>query len=208
MRFIKQSVALVALLALLVPVWARAEIAPSTPPNVIVQQKTDEILKLIEQNRSVYQQDKNALYQMVDRRIVPYFDFDRMSQWVLARYWRTASPAQRTAFKAQFTDLLVRTYATALLSYSGQRISYLPYREQAGSDHALIRTLVIENNGGPNIPIDYSFVHDPTGWKVYDVSIDGVSLITNYRSVYESKIRRDGLDGLIVSMKRVNGASP
>jgi len=208
MRLMKRSVSLIALLGFFVPVWALAEIAPSTPPNIIVHQKTDQILHLIEHNHGLYKRNKSALYEMVNRRIVPYFDFRRMSRWVLARYWRTANPTQRTAFTAQFTDLLVRTYATALLSYSGQRIAYLPYHEDAGGDHAMVKTLVIENNGGANIPIDYMFIHDKIGWKVYDVTIDGVSLVTNYRSVYASKIRRDGLDGLIASMKRVNGASP
>ncbi|MHB8254755.1 MAG: MlaC/ttg2D family ABC transporter substrate-binding protein [Acidiferrobacter sp.] len=208
MGFTKRCASFVALLGCLVPVGALAQIAPSTPPNMIVHEKTDQILSLIEHKRNLYKHDKGALYAMVNRRIVPYFDFQRMSRWVLARYWRTANPAQRTAFTAQFTDLMVRTYATALLSYSGQRITYLPYRGSAQSSHAMVKTLIMENNGGANIPIDYMFVRLAAGWKVYDVTIDGVSLITNYRSVYASEIRRNGLDGLIASMKRANGANP
>ncbi len=203
---VKGIYALAAILVGLVLPMARAgaAIVPGTPPNVIVHEKTDQILHLIEQKRSHYAHDRAALYAMVDKRIVPYFDFRRMSRWVLARYWRTATPAQRAAFTTQFRDLLVRTYATALLSYSGQRIAYLPYRGGNGR-HAMVKTEIIENNGGSNIPIDYMFVHKPIGWKVYDVTIDGVSLVTNYRSVYASKIRRGGLNGLIESMKRVNG---
>ena len=208
MMFIKRYVSLVAILGVFLPAWAFATITPSTPPNVIVHEKTNQILHLIESKRSLYGHNRGALYAMVNRRIVPYFDFQRMSRWVLARYWRTANPGQRTAFTAQFTDLMVRTYATALLSYSGQRITYLPYHENASSRHAMVKTLIIENNGGPNIPIDYMFVHQKEGWKVFDVTIDGVSLVTNYRSVYADKIQRDGLDGLITSMKRVNGAGP
>ncbi len=208
MTSIRRYAAMWALIGCLLPAWVLAAIAPSTPPNVIVQQKTDQILHLIEKNRAVYDRNKAALYAMVDKQIVPYFDFGRMSRWVLARYWRTATPAQRAEFTLQFRNLLVRTYATALLSYSGQRISYLPYRGTAQSRHAVVDTLILENNGGANIPIDYMFVHNETGWKVYDVTIDGVSLVTNYRSVYGSRIRRDGLSALIADMKRANGTSP
>lgn len=199
---------LIAFLGLLVPALAFAHIGPATPPDVIVHLKTNQILHLIEHKRRLYERDRPALYAMVNHRIVPYFDFRRMSRWVLARYWRTATPQQRAGFTKQFTALMVRTYATALLSYSGQRIAYLPYRQNPHSRHAMVKTLIVENNGGANIPIDYMFVHEKTGWKVYDVTIDGVSLVTNYRSVYASKIQRNGLNGLIASMKRANGAKP
>lgn len=208
MTLVRRYGSLIAFFGFLVPVLALAHMGPSTPPNVIVRLKTNQILHLIEQKRSVYQHDRTALYAMVDHRIVPYFDFRRMSRWVLARYWRTATPTQRTGFTAQFTALMVRTYATALLSYSGQRIKYLPYRVNPQSRHAMVKTLIMENNGGSNIPVDYMFVHEKVGWKVYDVTIDGVSLVTNYRSVYASKIQRSGLNGLITSMKRANGATP
>ncbi|WP_298138803.1 phospholipid-binding protein MlaC [Acidiferrobacter sp.] len=193
------------LLACLVPVWAQAAITPSTPPDVIVRDKTTLILHLIAHKRAIYDHDKAALYAMVDKEVVPYFDFRRMSRWVLARYWRTASPAQRSEFVTEFRDLLVRTYATALLSYSGQRISYLPYRSLESSRHTVVKTLIVQNDGSANIPLDYMFVHKKTGWKVYDVTIDGVSLVTNYRSVYGSKIRHRGLNALIASLKRANG---
>ena len=205
MTSIRRYAAMWALIGCLLPAWVLAAITPSTPPNVIVQQKTDQILHLIEKNRAVYDRNKAALYAMVDKQIVPYFDFGRMSRWVLARYWRTATPAQRAAFTTQFRDLLVRTYATALLSYSGQRIAYLPYRAGAGSRHAMVKTMILENNGSANIPLDYMFVHKKAGWKVYDVTIDNVSLVTNYRSVYGGKIRRHGLNALIASLKRANG---
>lgn len=208
MRFLRNTAAWLAVLGFLMPTWAVAAMGPSTPPNVIVHKKTDQILHLIETKRRLYDHNKAALYAMVDHRIVPYFDFNRMSRWVLARYWRTANPQQRAAFTTQFRDLLVRTYATALLSYSGQRIAYLPYRPNPKSSHNMVKTEVIENNGGSNIPIDYMFFHKKVGWKVYDVTIDGVSLVTNYRSVYAGKIRRSGLNGLIASMKRVNGSFP
>lgn len=187
---------------------AAAALNAETSPETLVQTKTAQILQLIEHNRSTYIHDRASLYAMVNTQIVPYFDFRRMSRWVLARYWRTASAEERRQFTTQFTGLLVRTYATALLSYSGQRIQYLPFRMNPGSRHATVETAVIQNNGAANIPIDYEFVHGKDGWKVYDVTIDGVSLVTNYRSVYADKIRRDGLPALIASMARVNRENP
>ena len=209
MRSTRRYVSALALLSfLLMPMWAVAVIAPSTPPNIIVKQKTDQILHLIETKHATYEHHKAALYAMVDRRIVPYFDFHRMSRWVLARYWRTATPAQRAAFTTQFRDLLVRTYATALLSYSGQRISYLPYRHDPHSRHAVVKSVIVQNNGSANVPLDYMFVRKNVGWKVYDVTIDGVSLVTNYRSVYGRRIREHGLNALIADMKHANGTPP
>ncbi len=205
----RRYVSALALLGLLLmPVWVAAAIAPSMPPDIIVKEKTDQILHLIETKRAQYAHDKAALYAMVDRRIVPYFDFRRMSRWVLARYWRTATPSQRAAFATQFRDLLVRTYATALLSYSGQRISYLPYRHNPQSRHAVVKSVIVQNDGSANVPLDYMFVHKKVGWKVYDVTIDGVSLVTNYRSVYGREIREHGLDALIADMRRANGTPP
>lgn len=195
-------------LLLAVPWVAVAGVNPESSPEVLVQTKTAQILRLIEHNRSNYVHDRASLYAMVNAQIVPYFDFRRMSRWVLARYWRTATPEERSQFTIQFTGLLVRTYATALLSYSGQRIRYLPFRMNPKSRHATVETAVIQNNGGANIPIDYEFVDEHGRWKVYDVTIDGVSLVTNYRSVYAGKIRRDGLPALIASMARVNRENP
>lgn len=183
-------------------------LAANAPPNVIVQEKTNQILHLIEQKRHAYKAHRALLYKMVNRRIVPYFDFARMSRWVLGRYWRQATPSERQQFTVQFTDLMVRTYATALLSYSGQRIVYLPYRQNAGSRHVMVRTEIRQNNGGPAIPINYMFVDEKGAWKVDDVTIDNVSLVTNYRSVYATKIRRDGLKALIASMARANHGVP
>ncbi len=209
MRSERRYISTLALLGLLLmPAWVAAAITPSTPPNIIVEQKTNQILHLIETKHAKYAHDRAALYAMVDHRIVPYFDFRRMSRWVLARYWRTAKPAQRAAFTTQFRDLLVRTYATALLSYSGQRISYLPYRHNPHSRHAVVKSVIVQNNGSANVPLDYMFVHKKIGWKVYDVTIDGVSLVTNYRSVYGRKIREHGLSALIANMKHANGTPP
>lgn len=171
-------------------------------PEQLVRSKTDSIMQLIKQHRREYTQDHKKLYAMVDKEVLPYFDFERMSQWVLGRYWRSANEDQRARFIKEFRDLLVRTYATALLNYNDQQVLFLPSLGKPSEDHMKVRTQIKQTTGAPNIPIDYSFYKSPQGWRVYDVTIEGVSLVTNYRATYAEKIRRDGLDALIASMAR------
>lgn len=173
---------------------AHAEVTPEG----LVRSTTDAILAEIKKNREVYARDYAKLYKMADEKVLPHFDFRRMSQWVLGRSWRDATPEQRDRFVVAFRDLLVRTYSTALLNYKDQEIVYLPAARAAASDEAVVKTAVKQSGGQPDIPIHYSFYKNKDGvWKVYDVTIEGVSLVTNYRSVYSTKIRDKGIDALI-----------
>jgi len=175
--------------------------ADTRSPEELVRSTTDEILALTKKNKELYQRDHQALYRMADERVLPYFDFRRMSQWVLGKHWRDASAAQRDRFVVEFRNLLVRTYSTALLSYTDQQILYLPSPARVADDDATVKTEVKQSGGAPNIPIHYSFFKNKSGeWKVYDVTIEGVSLVTNYRSVYATKIRNEGVEALIASM--------
>ena len=179
----------------------RAAVTPDMAPEQLVHQTTNEILATIKHNRAEYAKDHDKLYQLAQTKVLPYFDFERMSQWVLGRNWRTATPAQRARFVTLFRDLLVRTYSTALLQYTDQRIIYLPVNAAPGDTQMLVRTEVQQSGGAPDIPIYYSFFKNREGqWKVYDVSIDGISLVTNYRAVYASKIRQEGMEALLNSM--------
>ena len=192
----KTAVFLISLLILGTPA-----VRAAVPPEQLVHQTTNQILETIKAHREVYAKDHDKLYQLAEEKVLPYFDFVRMSQWVLGRNWRTASEEQRTRFVTLFRDLLVRTYSTALLQYTDQKIIYLPVSAAPGSTQMLVRTEVQQSGGAPDIPIYYSFYKNRSGdWKVYDVSIDGVSLVTNYRSVYAEKIRREGMDALLDSL--------
>ena len=193
----KKVLLLTSILLLSVLGVARAEIAPEQ----LVHQTADDILADIKVHRELYAHDYDKLYQMADKKVLPHFDFRRMSQWVLGRSWRTATPEQRDRFVQQFRDLLVRTYSTALLNYKDEKIIYLPVQSKPGDDDVLVRTEVKQSGGQPNIPIYYSFYRNKDGeWKVYDVTIEGISLVTQYRSTYASKIRDQGLDALIADM--------
>ncbi|MBI5612633.1 MAG: ABC transporter substrate-binding protein [Gammaproteobacteria bacterium] len=185
-------------LAVAAPSWA------SAPPDELVRKTTEEILALTKANREVYTKDLSKLYKMADEKVLPHFDFSRMAQWVLGINWRSATPEQRTRFTSEFRTLLVRTYATALLNYTDQKIIYLPLVSKPGDTDVVVRTEVKQTSGGSNIPIHYTFYKKNDDWKVYDVSIDGVSLVTNYRSVYAGKIKNEGMDALIASVAQSN----
>jgi phospholipid transport system substrate-binding protein len=126
-----------------------------------------------------------------------------MSSWVLGRYWRNATPKQRQEFTEQFRTLLVRTYAKSLSSYTDNKITYLPFRSSPDQTDVKVRTEVDQPGGFP-IPIDYDLYLKGDEWKVFDVTIDGVSLVTNYRTTFANQIRMDGLDKLISSLAERN----
>lgn len=179
-----------------------AQAAPA--PDQLVKTTTDRILQLIKANRTEYTRDHQKLYAMVDKEVLPHFDFRAMSRQVLAQNWRTATPEQQERFMKEFRDLLVRTYATALLKYNDEEIRYHPVRANAEDKQVLIRTEVIQGGGGQPVPINYSFFRTDAGWKVYDVSVASVSLVTNYRATYADKVRAQGLDALIASIADAN----
>lgn len=193
--------AFVALFGLLLSFTVAA--ADVTPPDQIARTAIDKIIQLIKSHKDEYARDHKKLYEMVDREVLQYFDFRAMSRAVLGRYWREASEDQRERFTKEFRDLLVRTYATALLKYTNEEVRFLPFRP-TDEKTALVRTEIIQAGGGPNIPIHYSFFRSEQGWKVYDVAIEGVSLVTNYRGTYAEKARTQGLDALIASISDAN----
>lgn len=192
---------LAVVLAAVLPVVAQAQAAPEQ----LVRSTADVILAEIKKNRELYTSDLARLYKVTEEKVLPHFDFRRMSQWVLGRSWRDATPDQRERFTNEFRDLLVATYSTALLNYKDQQIVYLPVQGKPDDNDVLVKTEVRQGGGQPNIPIHYSFYRTSGGeWKVYDITIEGVSLVTNYRSVYVSKIRDKGMDALIAEIAANN----
>jgi phospholipid transport system substrate-binding protein len=183
------------LLALLLAVSVRV-MAADVSPQELVRDTSSRMLLAMHEEHDIIEKDTAHLYQLVEEIVLPYFDFQRMSQWVLGKNWRNATAQQREQFVEQFRMLLVRTYGTALLEYADEEIEYLPFTGQQNADNVTVRT-EIDQAGVGVIPITYSMYQSGAGWKVYDISISGVSLVTNYRSTYGSIIRKDGIDRLI-----------
>jgi len=175
------------------PVWA------VQGPQEMVQQTAEQMLSKLRDERQVIDEHPGRIYELVNEIVLPHFDFERMASWVLGRYWRTATPEQRKEFVEQFRTLLVRTYAKSLSSYTDDKINYLPFRGSPGQTEVKVRTEVDQPGGFP-IPIDYDLHLKGDEWKVYDVTIDGVSLVTNYRTTFANQIRQNGLDKLIASL--------
>lgn len=191
--------AAVAIMIGLIPV-AQAE----TMPDELVRSTTAEILNLLKARKSYYTEDRNRLYKMVDDKILPHFDFRRMSRWVLGIHWRRASDAQRAVFTTEFRKLLVRTYATALLKYTDQEIVQLAYTGKPDDKITVVKTEIRQKTGEPNIALYYTFYNLRPGWKIFDLTIEGVSLVANYRKVYATRVQREGLDALIKNLAAQN----
>lgn len=193
-------------LVLMVPISAVAGSVDQavTQPDQIVRQTVAGVLDQLKKNKAQYEADHSKLFAMVDERILPYFDFKKMSQLVLGLNWRRANDEQREKFVSEFKQLLVRTYAIALLKYTNQTLEYMPYTGQPSDKLVTVKVNVKQGGGSPDIPVYTQFYNGKNGWKVIDISIEGISLVTNYRNVYNDTIKTGGLDKLIQSIADSN----
>jgi len=182
-------------IAFLVLTMGSASGASEQSAQEVVRSTTEQVLAVLRKEGDGLKGNSERLYQLIDQLILPHFDFRKMSRWVLGRHWRKATEAQKQAFMEQFQGLLVRTYGQALIDYRDQKIVFLPVNA-AAADTVVVRTR-IHQPGGPDIPITYKMAMEGSDWKVYDVSIDGVSLVINYRASFNQEIKRNGIDGLI-----------
>jgi len=177
--------------------------AEPQPPLEIIKQTADRMLVKLKEDKVVIRKDPTRIYALVSDIVLPRFDFERMASWVLGKHWRTATPIQREKFVVEFRNLLVRTYATSLTDYTDRTITYAPMRADPGATEVTVHTAV-EQPGAAAIPIDYSLALNNGEWKVYDVAIEGVSLVTNYRTSFSNEIRKSGLDKLIAKLAQRN----
>lgn len=172
----------------------------------LVIDTSTKVLERLRKDRDRLQANPDLIYPMVEDLVLPHFDFERMSIWVLGKNWRKADRQQQQRFTAEFRTLLVRTYAKALLEYTDQTINYLPFHAEEDANRVTVRTEIAQP-GGVNIPLNYSMFLGTNGaWKVYDISVDGVSLVTNYRSSFAGEIRQGGIDKLLLRLAEMNAA--
>lgn len=204
MNHLIRNLALLALaLALLaVSPLPRAEVVP---PDVLVRSATIDIMRIVRQDRDIRSGHPQKVLDLVEERVLPHFDFVRMTQLAVGRHWPRATPAQQQALVNEFRTLLVRTYASALGSVVDYRVEFRPLTAPPGATEVTVNTEV-SKPGAPPIPIDYRMMRTPAGWKVFDVLVDNVSLVTVYRNSFNSEVRRSGIDGLIAALQRRNQA--
>ena len=186
---------LVAMPLLLVATAAGAQEAP----DVMVKRVAEDVLATIRADPAIQAGSETRIREVLETRLLPNFDFMRMTSLAMGKNWRAASPEQQKRIAEEFRGLLVRTYSGALNRYRNETIEYKPVRMNAGDTEVTVRTAVMRANGPP-IQIDYSLMKSADTWKSYDVIIGGVSLVTNYRDEFSEQIKNGGVDGLIKTL--------
>lgn len=176
--------------------------AQDAAPDVLVKTITQDVLSILKQNRD----DPRRIANVIETRVLPHFELTRMTQLAMGRNWRAATPEQQKTLTAEFMTLLVRTYSTALATYSDQIIDVKPLRASPGATEVTVKSDV-KRSGAQPITIDYDLGMTPAGWKVYDVKVGGVSLVTTYRETFANEVREHGIDGLIKSLATKNRQS-
>jgi phospholipid transport system substrate-binding protein len=174
-----------------------------TAPDALARSVTDEVIAILRSDSDINSGNPAKVMNLIETKVLPHFNFMRMTQLAVGKNWRRANAQQQGALVEQFRVLLVRTYATAFTSYRDQKIVYRPLRMRPGDDDVVVKSQVLQP-GGPPVAVDYSMEKTGNGWKVYDVAIEGVSLVQNYRSTFNGEIKRGGIDGLIQALDDKN----
>lgn len=199
-RYLTQAILLVGLYA------GNAVASAEISADELVKQTADEVLAVVKSDKDIQAGNQQKIFALAEEKIMPNFDFDRVSRMVLGKNWKAATPEQQASFQKEFRSLLLRTYATALGKYRDQVIEYKPLRAEPGAKNVSVKTQILQPGGQP-IAVDYSLVKVENGWKVYDIVIEGVSLVTNYRSQFSNEIRQNGIDSLNKKLADKNKAA-
>lgn len=184
--------------------FAQANLLPTALAQELVKQTSERMLQALREKREDLERHPKRVFNLVKEILLPHFDFQRIAQLALGRYWRQATAEQQKRFVEEFRTLLVRTYSIALLKYSDEKIKYLPLRGPEEAEEILIRIEIEQARGGSPIPVDVNLYAKKQNWKVYDIKIGGISLVTNHRTNFASEIRHGGLDQLINKLKKKN----
>lgn len=170
-------------------------------PDVLAKQTTNEVLEIVRQDKDIKRGNSRKILDLVEKKILPVFDFERMTQLAVGKHWPKANPEQRVALVDAFRALLVRTYSSALSGVADYTIVFKPYNAAPGAAEVTVATEVIKP-GAPPISIDYRLARVDSGWKVVDVKVEGASLVSVYRNSFSSEVKRGGIDGLIERLKK------
>ncbi len=172
-------------------------------PDALVKRVSSDVIATIKSDPQIQAGNQARIREMIEVKLLPHFDFMRMTALAMGKNWRAASPEQQKRLADEFKTLLVRTYSTALNKYRDETIEYKPLRMNAGDTDVVVRTQVMRQGGQP-VQIDYSLEKAADGWKAYDVVIGGVSLVTNYRDEFNQLVQSGGVDGLIKTLAERN----
>jgi len=197
------AVALV--LAVAAPLFAASARAAEHPAQELVVDSTTEMLSILKNETDRIAAEPEYLEAKVEEIIVPNLDFNTMTKLAVGKFWRDADADQKTELVTEFKTLLLNTYTSAMTEYSGGTISFQPFRAEKRDDRAVVRS-VFDRSGGQDVPVTYK-LRDKDGWSIYDIEVDGLSLVTSYRTAFASEIRKGGVDGLLTTLRDRNGRS-
>ena len=181
------------------PAWAA-----ETSPDTLVDNTAQEVLTIVRQDKELRAGNTAKILDLVEAKVLPHFNFTRMTRLAMGKNWPKATPEQQQELVKEFRTLLVRTYSNALSTYSDYKITVEPLKSKAGETDTTVKSKVIQDNGQQPVDIDYSMEKTSDGWKVYDVTVAGVSLVTNYRSTFNSQVREGGVEKLIKTLAEKN----
>jgi phospholipid transport system substrate-binding protein len=200
----RKAVTLAGLLLLLQFYFSSAlAAAEMVAPDVMLKQTSDEVIAVIKDKREQLEEDPSLVYDLVHEYILPHLDEVTIAKLALGKNWRSASREQKIEFINEFRNLLIRTYGKSLSEFSDQEINYFPVKMKEGEERVVVKSEVIQP-GGPSIPVSYRMRIKDDAWKVYDLSIDGVSLVTSYRGTFDQEVRKGGIEGLLKYLKEKN----
>lgn len=175
-----------------------------TAPDVLARSVTDEVLVALRNDKAIQAGDLKKARDLIEGKIAPHFNFAGMAQLAVGKNWSAANAEQRKALIAEFRALLVQTYTASLLLYKDQKIEYRPLKLASDDTDVLVRSLVRQSGGGEPVQVDYGMEKTDAGWKVYNVKIGGISLVESYRSTFNTEIQKNGVDGLIKTLRDKN----
>ena len=170
--------------------------AQEDTPDALIKKVTDDVLTIVRQDKDIQNGNAKKAIELVEAKVIPHFNFQRMTSLAMGKDWNKATPEQKTQLTEEFKTLLVRTYSNALTGYKDQAVRYKPTKMQSGDTDVVVKTEVVQSGSKP-IQLDYSMEKQAGGWKVYDVIVAGVSLVTNYRSTFAQEVSANKIEGLI-----------
>lgn len=179
--------------------------AEDHPAQILIVDSIMALLDVLETDKDKLKADPDFLQSKVEELIVPNLDFNTMTKLAVGKFWRKADPAQKTELVVEFKTLLLNTYTSALTQYGGEAISFEPFRAESREDRAVVRS-TFSPSGGSDVPVTYK-LRDKSGWTIYDIEVNSISLVTSYRSAFANEIDKGGITGLLTALKKRNAKS-
>jgi phospholipid transport system substrate-binding protein len=194
---------LVAILASLMVVALPVRAQQDLGPEELVRKVTEDVLDAIRSDKQLAAGDKQKALKLAEEKVLPHIDFEEATRLAVGRAWAQATPEQRKKLVEEFRKMLVRTYSNAISAYEGQTMKVLPVRMKPGDTEVTVHNRYIRAGGQP-LPVDYQMHKTDQGWKIYDITVEGVSLVLTYRSEFDAIVKQEGIDGLIKRMTEKN----